>query len=181
MRRLWALTALLVVLAACAAPPPPAPSVEVVLVRHAEKADDGTRDPPLTEAGRARAAALAERLAGERLVAVYATEFRRTQETARPAAEAAGLDVTLEPVGSDGIDAFTDRMAARLRSHVAAGGGTVLVVGHSNTIPALAAALTGVPVDPMPETEYDRVMTARLTADGGRLTTSRLAVPSAPR
>jgi len=181
MRRLWALTVLLVVLAACAAPPPPAPSLEVVLVRHAEKADDGTRDPALTAVGRARAAALAERLAGERLVAVYATEYQRTQETARPAAEAAGLDVTLEPVGSEGVEAFTARMVERVRDHVSPAGGTVLVVGHSNTIPALAAALTGVPVDPMPETEYDRVMTARLTADGGRLTTSRLAVPSAPR
>ncbi|PAP75721.1 histidine phosphatase family protein [Rubrivirga marina] len=182
MRRLLALVVLFVVLGACrTAAPPPAPSLEVVLVRHAEKADDGTRDPDLTDAGRARAAALAERLTGERLVAVYATEFVRTQETARPTAEAAGLDVTLEPVGTDGVPAFTARMAERVRSHLSPDGGTVLVVGHSNTTPDLAAALTGQPVEPMPETEYDRVMVVTLDADGGRLTTSRLAVPSSPR
>ncbi len=180
MPRLLALAALLVALGACTAAPP-APSLEVVLVRHAEKVADGTRDPALTDRGRQRAAALAERLAGRRLVAVYATEFVRTQETARPAAEAAGLDVALEPVGSDGVDAFTARMAARVRSHVSPEGGTVLVVGHSNTVPDLAAALTGLPVDPMPETEYDRVMTVALTADGGRLTTSRFAELPAPR
>ena len=182
MRRLVALVALLAAFGACrTAAPPPAPSLQVVLVRHAEKVADGTRDPALTDAGRARAVALAERLAGERVVAVYATEFRRTQETARPAAEAAGLDVTVEPVGTDGVETFTDRMVARVRGHLSPGGGTVLVVGHSNTIPDLAAALTGETVAPMPETEYDRVMTVALDADGGRLTTSRLVVPPAPR
>ena len=176
MHRLGRLAACLLVLGACrSAAPPPAPSLQVVIVRHAETAPDGTRDPSLSDAGRERAAALASRLAPERVVAVYATEYRRTQETARAIADAAGLDVTVEPVGGS-VDAFIDRLADRVRGHVAADGGTVVVVGHSNTVPALAEALAGEPVAPIAEDEYDRVVGVTLTATGGRLT-----APPAPR
>jgi hypothetical protein len=44
--------------------------------------------------------------------------------------------------------------------------GTVLVVGHSNTAPAIAAALCRCGVEPMGENEYDRVMRVRFAADG---------------
>lgn len=171
------LLAVALVLGACqSAAPPAAPSLHVVLVRHAEKEADGTEDPALTDAGRQRAADLAARLVPERVVAVYSTDFRRTQETARPIAEAAGVAVTTEPIGDAGIEAFTARMAERVRSHLAVDGGTVVVVGHSNTIPNLAAALSGEPVAPMPETEYDRVIAVVLDSAGGQLT-----APPAPR
>ena len=58
----------------------------------------------------------------------------------------------------------TDAFAARLRkTHPA---GTVLVVGHSNTAPAIAAALCGCEVEPMTEAEYDRRMTVHIDGDG---------------
>src|SRR5688572_14495686 len=66
-------------------------STVVVLVRHAEKAPVEGNDPPLSEAGEARARALAETLAGMRFDAVIATERQRTQATARPLAQAQGL------------------------------------------------------------------------------------------
>ncbi|KOX32632.1 phosphoglycerate kinase [Saccharothrix sp. NRRL B-16348] len=49
--------------------------------------------PPLTDAGRAQAAALAEQLAGEPVAAVYASRAVRAQETAAPVAAAHGLEV----------------------------------------------------------------------------------------
>jgi hypothetical protein len=49
---------------------------------------------------------------------------------------------------------------------------TVLVVGHSNTAPGIAAALCRCSVTPMAETEFDRVMRVRFGADGA----SRLSV-----
>ena len=64
-----------------------------VVVRHAEKATDDPENPGLSAAGRARATALAERLRDAPLVATYATEFRRTQQTAQPAAALHGVPV----------------------------------------------------------------------------------------
>ena len=64
-----------------------------VVVRHAEKATDDPENPGLSAAGRARATALAERLRDAPLVAAYATEFRRTQQTAQPAAALHGVPV----------------------------------------------------------------------------------------
>lgn len=57
----------------------------------------GRSDPPLNPTGVEQAAALAERLAGERLSAVYATPLRRSQQTAAPLAERAGVEVVVEP------------------------------------------------------------------------------------
>lgn len=162
MLRLPSFLVLLIALGACqTAELPPAPS-RVVLVRHAEKADDGTRDPALTEAGRRRAEGLAADL--EAVAAVFATEYRRTQETAAPTAEAFGLDVTVVPVGTEGLEAFVDRLAGRVRAALEAAppGSTVLVVGHSNTTPAVAEALGAGPVPPISEDEYDRVITVEV-------------------
>jgi broad specificity phosphatase PhoE len=64
-----------------------APTV-VVVVRHAEKAATPANDPPLTEAGVARAKALAVVLADADVQAVISTPLVRTRETARPTAEA---------------------------------------------------------------------------------------------
>src|SRR3546814_11474619 len=73
-------------LAACAAIPVFSPVATYVVVRHAEKVDDASRDPSLTDAGRARAHALAELLRSRDVVAVYATDFRRPRDTAEPTA-----------------------------------------------------------------------------------------------
>jgi broad specificity phosphatase PhoE len=152
-------------LAACAAPAPrTAAGLEVVVVRHAEKLAVGD-DPGLSDPGRARAQRLAALLRESPLVAAYATDTRRARETADPAAQAHGLAVT----------AYDPRVppaefVARLKEMHPQG--TVLVVGHSNTAPAIAAALCGCTVAPMAETEFDRVMRVRFGADG----TSRLSV-----
>src|SRR5690349_13538081 len=78
---------------AAAAPLAAQDSTVVVLVRHAEKAvvEAGNNDPPLSEAGTARAHALHHELHGMHFDAVIATERQRTQATARPLAEANGV------------------------------------------------------------------------------------------
>src|SRR5690606_13518954 len=87
----WLLAALL--LAACSTPQPRAGTGEVafVIVRHAEKAGGAGSDPALSDAGRERAAALARRLSGTSVAAVYTTDFRRTRDTVAPTAAAQGL------------------------------------------------------------------------------------------
>lgn len=130
-----------------------------ILVRHAEKAADGSDDPPLTEAGRTRAQALAARLSTAPITAVYTTPFQRTRQTATPTAQEHGLPLVTydakQPAGDFGV---------QLQSRHA--GQTVLVVGHSNTVPGIAAALCRCQVAPMSEAEYDRLITVRIAPDG---------------
>lgn len=129
-----------------------------VVVRHAEKTSEPD-DPPLTAAGLARAQALAGWLDGRPLAAVYATGYRRTQQTAAPAAARKGLTITTYDAKQPAAQ-FADALRSR---HV---DGTVLVVGHSNTAPDIAAALCRCVVAPMPETEYGRRMVVTVSADG---------------
>lgn len=127
----------------------------IFVVRHAEKAGDHPRDPTLSEEGLRRALALAAMLQPEALQAVYATPYRRTQLTAAPTAAAKDLSITVRPAGES-----ADSLAQVLRSRHA--GQRVLVVGHSNTVPALVEALAGQPIDAIPEQQYDRFLVVRL-------------------
>ncbi len=125
-----------------------------IIVRHAEKADDDKRDPSLSEAGRQRASALADRLSGEPLQAVYATPYRRTRQTAAPAAELHELPVNDYDARQPAIE-----LAARLRQ--AHPEGTVLIVGHSNTVPDITAALSGESIPAMSEMQYGLIYVVR--------------------
>lgn len=71
----------------------------LIIVRHAQSAGNargvftGSMDVPLTALGGRQADALADRLAGQPIVAVYASMLQRARETARPTAERLGLPV----------------------------------------------------------------------------------------
>ena len=176
MVRLTALALLACLLPACTSMPDAMPANEAtfVIVRHAEKVADAGDDPSLTDAGRARAEAIAASLADAPVVAVYSTAFARTQETARPAATTHALPVTTYDAREP-----ADALAIRLRA--AHDTGTVLVVGHSNTVPAIAAALCHCEVPAMEETEYDRHLRVTIDADGqATLATGRLPAADAP-
>lgn len=137
----------------------PADETIFVIVRHAEKAADDPKDPTLSAPGHARARRLADRLADAQVSAIYATGYRRTQLTAAPTALAHRLEIRT-------YDAATTAtgFAAQLRSrHV---DGIVLVIGHSNTVPAIAGALCGCEVAPLSEDEYDRWITVRANRNG---------------
>lgn len=136
-----------------------AEAVTFIIVRHAEKSGDDPRDPSLIATGRARAQTLATLLAGAPLQAAYATGYRRTQQTAQAAADARGIAVTVYDAQQP-VPAFASQLRA---AHAT---GTVLVVGHSNTVPQIVAALSAQAVEPMAETEFDRLYRVRIGADG---------------
>ncbi len=119
----------------------------VYLVRHAEKQDDGTRDPDLSEAGQVRAGNLAVLLSRAGIQHVFSTEYRRTQQTAAPLAAQLGL--TVQPYNPRDLHAFAQQLL-KLQ-------GPVLVVGHSNTTPQLAQLLSAEPVEGLSEQAYDRL------------------------
>lgn len=105
-----------------------------ILIRHAEKIDDGTRDPALSQEGNQRALNLANHLKKTDISAVYSTPYRRTRQTVQAIADQKNREIT-EYNPSDSI--FLDTVIQNHR------GKTVLIVGHSNTIPLLVNQLIG--------------------------------------
>lgn len=99
----------------------------IYLVRHTEKAKDGTRDPALTAAGLARAAYLAEMVRDTPLHKVMSTDYQRTRSTAQAFAEQANLSVELYSPDNFDVRAFAHSIAGK----------NAVIVGHSNTIPGL--------------------------------------------
>ncbi len=85
----------------------PPGSTELFLVRHGESEPavpgqlfplvDGHGDPALAPQGHEQARAVADRLADQRLDALYVTSLRRTVQTAAPLAARTGLTPVVEP------------------------------------------------------------------------------------
>lgn len=120
----------------------------VIVVRHAEKADS-TPDTPLSAKGRARAKALADLLRDAGVTHIITSEFLRTRQTAAPLAAALGL--TLEQVPARDLPALKARLEALDPASIA------LVVGHSNTIPPMLAALGWPNTLELHEGDFDNV------------------------
>lgn len=131
----------------------------IYLVRHAERATDHPSDPTLSAEGSARAVELARLLADAPLTRIFSTDFRRTRLTAAPVAQAHGLEVELYEPRGEGLEAAAELLRSTPGHH--------LVVGHSNTTPALVAALGGDPVSDIEEMEYDRIYLVVVDRDGG--------------
>lgn len=105
-----------------------------ILVRHAEKVMDGTKDPELKPEGVDRAKRLADMLSKTPVDAIYSTNFKRTKNTVSPLAIAKDLLVqNYEALEVTEIESM-------LKKHA---GGTILISGHSNTIPWMANLLIG--------------------------------------
>ena len=143
---------LLLMTAACAtrAGDPPAPSVYVM--RHLQKAEG--QDPALSEEGHANARRLVGFFAADPPRAIYVSTTRRALETAGPLA--AKLGVTVKD--------YDPRDTPGLVARVKAEAGTVLVVGHSNTVPEIVAQLGGARPADLAETDYGDVF--RVKRDG---------------
>ena len=128
----------------------------VILVRHAEKATDTDKsgDPGLSVAGQARALALKEALQFSGIGKIITTQYRRTRETAQQIAAATG--VTAEVIDARG-SAHIGQVVAAVR----ASSGTVLVVGHSNTVPAIATALGAPAMQEFCESSFSHMLLVR--------------------
>jgi broad specificity phosphatase PhoE len=147
----------------------------VYLVRHAERAGS-SGDVPISEAGRARATALLESLREARLDAIITTQFQRTKQTAEPLASA--LSLQMETVAAQGpAPEHAAAVAAAVRAKGA--GKSVLVVGHSNTIPAIIAALGGPKLKDLCDDEYENLFVVVLR-DGAptRFARARYGAPA---
>ncbi|MEQ8303836.1 MAG: phosphoglycerate mutase family protein [Cyclobacteriaceae bacterium] len=129
-----------------------------ILVRHAEKQDDGSKDPDLTEAGLQRAQDLVALLKQTQVDAIYSTPFRRTVNTVLPLAQAKGLEVkTYEAMKAEAMDSL-------LISNL---GGTIVVSGHSNTTPWVANYFLGNEAfQNFDDADYDNVLLLTIAEKG---------------
>ena len=138
----------------------------VILVRHAERAGGMAPDVGLSSAGRCRSKVLARMLSDAGIQRIYVSDVARTQQTAKPLADR--IRIRPEIVPSKDVDA----LVAKLQT----GGGTALIVGHSNTLPEIIQRIGGGNVKPIDDREFDLLFVATSTApDRASLVTLRYA------
>jgi broad specificity phosphatase PhoE len=126
------LGAVLSVLFATVCAQPASAQEAIYIVRHAERASDDTQSL-LSAEGHARAARLADLLRDAGVTAVFVSEYERTAQTVQPTAARAGLTPTVHKADdTPGLVAAVRALGPKAR---------VLVAGHSDTVPAILAAL----------------------------------------
>ena len=131
----------------------------IFLVRHAEKnVAFAGEDPPLSEAGIRRAQALAHTLRDAGITAIYSTRFRRCRDTAMPLATYLGD--TLRIVDQGDFAGFARRVISENP------GGTVLIVGHGDTVPQIVEQLVGHPLPPWVAGDHDLIYAVSIHSGG---------------
>lgn len=118
---------------------------QIFLSRHMEKATSG-QDPALSPCGFAQAQAFAAQLKNTPLPWLMHTPYQRTKQTAEAFSQQGRQLLSYDPRQLDQLSTELNNKA-----------GNVLVIGHSNTIPALVAKLTGETVAPLTEQDYGRI------------------------
>lgn len=124
----------------------------LVLVRHAEFASGPPGNPPLSPEGKKRAQDLAAALKDTKFTAIITSQLTRTRETAEPVVSALGLTPEVVPLNRGEAAAYEQAVVAALRKHV---GGSVLVVSHSRSGPAILTALGGPQLPSICESVHD--------------------------
>ena len=136
------------------------PPTTLILVRHAEKliVPPENKDPDLSLAGQARAQELVRMFSDSGIAAIYATQYKRTQQTVRPLADKLALTVSK-------VDAKeTAELVKQIRSRNA--GQVIFIAGHNNSVPEIIAAMGGPALPIIPETEYDNLYILTVYSDG---------------
>ena len=123
------------------------PVTTVILVRHAEKNPEPKDDPDLSPDGFARAQQIARIFSNAGINGIYATQYKRTQQTVEPLSTRIGVPITL--LDAKQPDELVKRIQTSLR------GQTIFVSGHNDTVPQIASALSGENYPPIPPTDYD--------------------------
>ncbi len=105
----------------------------IYLVRHAEKADQST-NAVLSNIGLQRANVLRDSLLNKGIDSIFASTYLRTQQTAKPLADALQLHTIIYK---------NDTSVQFILNLNKIKGKSFLVVGHSDNVPEMVKALTG--------------------------------------
>jgi broad specificity phosphatase PhoE len=147
----------------------------VVFVRHGDTAPNSGSDPDLTAAGSKRAQDLASALSGTKFSAIITTQLVRTKQTAQPVATALGLTPEIIPYAAAQLEAHVKSVADAVRKH---SGGSVLVVGHSTSIPLIIGALGGPRLPEICATVFDNLFVLAPASTNTQFVHARYGVPS---
>lgn len=151
----------LLMLASCATGTQGPPDSAFYVMRHLHTITM-IRDPHLTETGAQHAVLLADRWTGEPPRAIYVTDTLRARETAAPLAARLGITPKI----------YEAQDYAGLAAAVRAEPGSVLIVGHSNTVPDIVAALGGDRPEPLTLEDFGDLW--RVSRADGAVTRSRI-------
>ncbi len=136
------------------------PLTTIILIRHAEKnVEPGNADPNLSPAGQVRAQELVRMFGDAGIGAIYASQYKRTQQTVKPLADKLGIPVT--QVDAKNTAEVIKQIRARHNGEV------IFVSGHNNTVPEIIAALGGPRLPIIPETEFDNLYIVTVYRVGG--------------
>lgn len=116
---------------------------DLYLLRHAQKQDDGSKNPSLTDNGRQQARRLASLLEHTGITRIYSTDYRRTLETVSALSQL--IDVQVEYYDPSSLGKLASDLQQRSE--------TAVIVGHSNTTPQLIRLLGG-QAEAMEESDY---------------------------
>jgi phosphohistidine phosphatase SixA len=119
-------------------------SNNIIVIRHAEKNPSGG----LNIQGKLRALKLAQMLKKAKIKKIYATNYPRTLQTAKPTAKDHALDVTIYHDESE----LVQQVAMEL--DVLEDNAGILIVGHSNTLAQIVHGLGGPSIDDIPEDSF---------------------------
>ena len=141
----------------------------VFLIRHAEREEEPSQDPPLKKEGVARSQELARLLGGAGIKTIYTSQFARTKLTAEPLATKLGLTAT--PISLRSNPANPRQIAEESTTEIVnkimeRPGENVLVVGHSNSVPDVIKMLGGDVVPTIDEEKYDDLFIVTVYAKG---------------
>jgi 2,3-bisphosphoglycerate-dependent phosphoglycerate mutase len=130
-----------------------------ILIRHAEKdLTQSTNDPDLSAEGKSRSLRLAALLNETTVTAIYSTPYRRTRQTVDPLAAKKNLTISEYTASSE------EDIDSMLSKHK---GGTLVIAGHSNTIPWFANKLLGMEkYKPLEDGDYDNVWIITVSEKG---------------
>ena len=144
-RRL-ALLPLILLLWSCMTPAPIQPPSTFYVMRHLNT-PAGASDPDLTDEGQRQAVLLADFFTEEPPLAVFVSDTKRARQTAAPLAAKLGIPIKFyDPSDTPGLVAEVMKEPA-----------PVLIVGHSNTVPDIVAALGGARPEPLRHEDFGDV------------------------
>jgi len=130
-------------------------SFTLYLIRHAEKKQDGSRDPELTEIGIQRSEKLAVWFSKKNIKDVWSSDYKRTRDTAKPILTELNVELNLYDPGN--LPLLSEKLMSRQHAAV--------VVGHSNTTPDLARLLCDCVIEDMDESEHSRLIVIKVNGD----------------
>jgi broad specificity phosphatase PhoE len=155
---------LLLLAGACGLPPVEQPGPDFYVMRHLHT-PAGASDPDLTPEGQRHAQLLADWFRREPPAAIFVSDTKRARQTAAPLAARLGL----EPV------VYDPRNTPALVAEIQKSPNPALIIGHSNTVPDIVAALGGARPDPIARDQFGDIW--HVSGPQRTVTRSRLGAP----